>query len=57
MLIAGAILSPFMLSLLIKPFVALALFFVASLLSRFVILPLIPDGRVKRLLTRRAGPN
>ena len=49
--------SPFMLSLLIKPFVALALFFVASLLSRFVILPLIPDGRVKRLLTRRAGPN
>jgi hypothetical protein len=37
--------------------VALALFFVASLLSRFVILPLIPDGRFKRLLTRRAGPN
>lgn len=49
--------SPFLLSLLIKPFVALVLFFVASLLSRFVILPLIPDGRVKRLLTRRAGPN
>ena len=49
--------SPFLLSLLIKPLVALALFFIAGVLSRFVILPLIPDGRVKRLLTRRAGPN
>lgn len=49
--------SPFLLSLLIKPFVALVLFFVASVLSRFVILPLIPDGRIKRLLARRAGPN
>ena len=48
--------SGWMLGLLLKPFILFALFFTAAVIAR-VVLHFIPEGRVKRLLTRRAGPN
>ena len=44
-----------MLAVLLKPFVALVLFFVAAVLAR-AITGRMKDGKLKRLLLRRVGP-
>lgn len=45
----------FFMAMLIKPFVAFSMLFVAVILGR-LILSKIPEGRVKSLLSRRVGP-
>lgn len=45
----------FLLAMAIKPFVAFVLILAASLLGRWI-LGKIPDGKLKRLLSRRVGP-
>lgn len=45
----------FALAMFLKPFVAVVFLLIAVYLSK-VILRFIPEGRVKRLLTRRIGP-
>lgn len=45
----------FFLAMLFKPLVAFVFLFVAVVLGR-LILNRIPEGRVKRLLSRRVGP-
>lgn len=47
--------KPLFWGLLLKPFIAFAFFYVAAVAAHFV-LKLIPEGRLKRLLTRRIGP-
>lgn len=37
----------------LRPFLAVVLLFVAGHLARWFILPLIPDGRVRRFLTKK----
>jgi hypothetical protein len=43
------------LALLIKPFGILAFWLVAAVIARLV-MRMIPDGKIKRLLSRRVGP-
>jgi len=47
--------EPWQLALLIKPFGILGFWLLAAVIAR-VIMRRIPDGRVKRLLSRRVGP-
>lgn len=47
--------EPWQLALLIKPFGIVIFWLVAVLIAR-VLMRYIPDGKVKRLLSRRVGP-
>lgn len=47
--------SEFAWALLLKPFAAFTVLLVAALTARGI-LKAVPDGRFKRLLTRRLGP-
>jgi hypothetical protein len=39
----------------LRPFIALLLLFIAAIIARKIIEPLIPEGRIKRLLFKRIG--
>ncbi len=45
----------FLLAMTIKPLVAIAFFLVAAILGR-LILSMLPEGKLKKLLSRRVGP-
>lgn len=47
--------EPWQLALLIKPFGIVIFWLVAAVIAR-VIMRRIPDGKLKRLLSRRVGP-
>lgn len=42
-------------AILVKPFAALGFWLVAVLIGKLV-MRLVPEGRIKRLLSRRVGP-
>jgi hypothetical protein len=51
----GIAMQNWQLALLIKPFGVLAFWLVAAVIARLV-MRMIPDGKIKRLLSRRVGP-